>query len=60
LLSVKELIDVFSVTDQTVRNDLKGLLEKDILSQIPLDNKSNVFGIGKKFEDFIRKAFKEQ
>lgn len=58
LLSVKELITIFSVADQTIRNDLKELLEKGIVAEIPLNNKASVYGIGKKYDDFIKSAFK--
>lgn len=60
LISVKELIDIFSVADQTVRNDLRGLLERGIVSEIPLNNRASVYGVGKKYSDFIKQAFKDQ
>jgi Fic family protein len=57
LLSVRELISAFSVADQTIRNDLKALMEKEIVKEIPLNNKMRVYGRGKKFEEFISSLF---
>lgn len=59
LLSVRELINIFAVADQTIRNDVKGLMEKGIVKEIPLNNKTSVYGRGENFEEFISTTFKK-
>ncbi len=59
-LAVKELESIFRVSDQTIRNDLKALVERNIVKEIPLNNKSSIYGRGVKFMDFISRSSKRK
>lgn len=56
LMTVKELETRFSISNQTGRNDLMGLVELGFLEIIQVDGKTKAFAKVKKFQNMVQEA----
>ncbi|SHI34906.1 Fic family protein [Pseudozobellia thermophila] len=48
--TVKEIQTIFSITNQTARTDLEGLVSREFLKKVPIDKKSSNYWKGNRFE----------
>jgi Fic family protein len=55
LLSVKEIETRFSVSNQTARTDLQGLVDLGYLEPVKLNKKTQAFGKSEKFDFLVKK-----
>jgi Fic family protein len=58
VLSVKEIETRLSISNQTARTDLQGLVDLEYLEAILLNKKTQVFSKSEKFDDLLKKKIK--
>jgi Fic family protein len=58
MFTVKEIETRLSVSNQTARTDLQGLVDLGYLEFIPLNKKTQAFGKSKQFDELIRQKLK--